>query len=93
MRHIRCPAVSAIPANAKAVATSISVRPLLCALSALMMIGTAAGDPNGEGRPAWPRHDPAVDRLIHFTNSGVIIGTDPLKSRLDLWQKVWSRAH
>lgn len=49
------------------------------------------GDPNGGDRPAWPRHDPAVDRLLHFTNSGVIIGTDPLKPRLDLWEKVWSR--
>jgi para-nitrobenzyl esterase len=49
------------------------------------------GDPNGSGRPFWPRHEPAVDRLIHFTNAGVIIGTDPLKSRLDLWQRVWSR--
>ena len=48
------------------------------------------GDPNGGGRPAWPRHDPAVDRLLHFTNSGIVVGTDPLKPRLDLWQKVWS---
>jgi para-nitrobenzyl esterase len=50
------------------------------------------GDPNGEGRPAWPRYDPALDSIIHFTNSGVIVGTDPLKPRLDLWQKVSSRA-
>ncbi len=49
------------------------------------------GDPNGDGRPVWPRHDPAVDRIIHFTNSGIIIGTDPLKPRLDLWQRVWRR--
>jgi len=49
------------------------------------------GDPNGGGRPMWPRHDPAVDRLIHFTNSGVIVGTDPLKQRLDLWQRTWER--
>jgi hypothetical protein len=28
---------------------------------------------------------------MHFTNSGVIVGTDPLKARLDLWQRVWSR--
>jgi para-nitrobenzyl esterase len=46
------------------------------------------GDPNGEGRPVWPRHDPAIDRIIHFTNTGVIVGTDPLMGRLDLWQKV-----
>jgi para-nitrobenzyl esterase len=50
------------------------------------------GDPDGEGRPAWPRYDPALDRIIHFSNSGVIVGTDPLKPRLDLWQKVSSRA-
>jgi para-nitrobenzyl esterase len=43
------------------------------------------GDPNGEGRPAWPRYDPALDRILHFTNSGVILGTDSLKPRLDLW--------
>ena len=49
------------------------------------------GDPNGGGRPNWPRYDPAVDRIIHFTNSGIIVGTDPLKLRLDLWERVWSR--
>jgi para-nitrobenzyl esterase len=48
-------------------------------------------DPNGGGRPMWPRHDRDVDRLLHFTNSGVIVGTDPLKPRLDLWQRVWTR--
>jgi para-nitrobenzyl esterase len=46
------------------------------------------GDPNGGGRPEWPRHDPAVDRVIDFTNAGVVVGPDPLKARLDLWQKV-----
>jgi para-nitrobenzyl esterase len=50
------------------------------------------GDPNGGGQPDWPRHDPAADRIMHFTNGGVIVGTDPLKPRVDLWQKVWARA-
>jgi carboxylesterase type B len=50
-----------------------------------------SGDPNGGGRPTWPRHDSAVNRLLHFTNSGIIVGTDPLKPRLDLWQRVWER--
>jgi para-nitrobenzyl esterase len=49
------------------------------------------GDPNGGARPVWPRYDPAVDRIMHFTGSGVIVGTDPLKARLDLWERVWSR--
>ena len=49
------------------------------------------GDPNGGNRPQWPRHDPAVDKLIDFTNNGVVVGPDPLKSRLDLWRKVWSQ--
>jgi hypothetical protein len=29
---------------------------------------------------------------IHFTISGIIVGTDPLKIRLDLWERVWSHA-
>jgi len=48
-------------------------------------------DPNGGARAVWPRHDRMVDRLMHFTNSGVIVGTDPLKARLDLWERVWNR--
>jgi para-nitrobenzyl esterase len=49
------------------------------------------GDPNGGGRPAWPRHDPAVDRVLNFTNDGVTVGPDPLRARLDLWQAVWEQ--
>ena len=49
------------------------------------------GDPNGANRPQWPRHDPAVDKLIDFTNNGVVVGPDLLKARLDLWRKVWSQ--
>jgi para-nitrobenzyl esterase len=51
------------------------------------------GDPNGGGRPVWPRYDPSLDRLIHFTNYGIIIGTDPLKARLDLWTRAWSQGN
>jgi len=51
------------------------------------------GNPNGGTRPVWPRYDPAIDRLMHFTNAGPIVGSDPLKPRLDLWQRMWSRAN
>lgn len=48
------------------------------------------GDPNGDGRTNWPRHDPAVDRVMNFTNDGTaVVRPDPLKARLDLWKKVF----
>jgi para-nitrobenzyl esterase len=60
-------------------------------ISAYLVSFAKTGDPNGNGRPQWPRHDPAVDKLINFTNNGVVVGPDPLKARLDLWRKVWSQ--
>jgi para-nitrobenzyl esterase len=50
------------------------------------------GDPNGGGRPQWPRHDFSVDRLINFTDGGAVIEHDPLKARLDLMETVWSES-
>ena len=49
------------------------------------------GDPNGGGRPRWPRYQPGVDKIINFTNTGVTVGPDPINARLDLWQKVWGQ--
>lgn len=57
--------------------------------SAYWVAFAKTGDPNGESRPAWPRHNPSVDKLINFTNGGIVVGPDPLKARLDLWQKVF----
>ena len=50
------------------------------------------GDPNGGGRPQWPRYDPATRNVLDFTNTGVTVGPDPLKARLDLWRSVWEQA-
>jgi para-nitrobenzyl esterase len=50
-----------------------------------------AGDPNGGGRPAWPRYDPARGDVLKLTNAGVAFGPDPLKARLDLWRAVWDQ--
>jgi para-nitrobenzyl esterase len=58
--------------------------------SAYLVSFAKTGDPNGANRPQWPRHDPAVDKLIDLTNNGVVVGPDLLKERLDLWRKVWS---
>ncbi|MDP9810704.1 para-nitrobenzyl esterase [Rhizobium tibeticum] len=47
------------------------------------------GDPNGGSRPNWPQHDPAADKVFDFRNNGATVGADPLKPRLDLWQRYW----
>jgi para-nitrobenzyl esterase len=52
----------------------------------------AKGDPNGDERPDQPRYDPAFLHVLNCTNTGVTIGADPLKARLDLWSTVWNRA-
>jgi para-nitrobenzyl esterase len=61
-------------------------------ISAYWVTFAKTGDPNGGGRFQWPRHDPAANRLINFTNAGAIVEPDPIKPRLDLWQKMWSSA-
>lgn len=60
--------------------------------SAYWVAFAKSGDPNGDGRPEWPRHDPASDKVINFTNSGVVVGPDPIKARLDVWKKVLGKA-
>jgi lysophospholipase L1-like esterase len=51
-----------------------------------------ASHPNGDGRPQSPSHEPGVDGIMSLTNAGGVVGPDPLKARLDLWQKVWRQS-
>ena len=60
--------------------------------SAYWVAFARTGNPNGDGRPEWPRHDPASNKVINFTNNGVVVGPDPLKARLDVWKKVLGKA-
>ncbi len=41
------------------------------------------GDPNGGGRPVWPRFVEAESRLLNLTNDGPVPQVDPAKPRLD----------
>src|SRR5262249_10970962 len=47
------------------------------------------GDPNGDGRPPWPTYDPAVRKVMNFSNAGIAYGADPIEARLNLWRAVW----
>ena len=49
------------------------------------------GDPNGGGRPGWPRYDPVAKEVLDFTDTGVTVGPDPLRDRLDLWESLWEQ--
>jgi para-nitrobenzyl esterase len=54
------------------------------AASAYWVAFAKTGDPNGAGRPAWPRYDAKGDQILDFTNDGAKAGADPWKARLDL---------
>jgi para-nitrobenzyl esterase len=41
------------------------------------------GDPNGGGRPAWPRYDRAHDQILDFTNDGPVVTTPPRRRAID----------
>jgi para-nitrobenzyl esterase len=45
------------------------------------------GDPNAEGRVIRPRHIAGSSMIMDFSNDGPIHREDPLKPRLDLWQR------
>ena len=52
-------------------------------ISAYWVAFAKTGDPNGGGRPAWPRYD-ASDRLIDFTNDGAAARPTPDAAPLDV---------
>jgi para-nitrobenzyl esterase len=51
----------------------------------------AKGDPNGDGRPAWPEFGSAPDTLIEFSNDGPAAKPVPFAERLDLIEAYYDR--
>lgn len=41
------------------------------------------GDPNGAGRPDWPRYDRARDQILDLSNDGPAVVTTPRRKTLD----------
>jgi para-nitrobenzyl esterase len=52
-------------------------------ISAYWVAFARTGDPNGGGRPAWPRYG-KDDRLLNFTNDGPVAEKTPDAAALDL---------
>ena len=49
------------------------------------------GNPNGDGRPAWPEFRRAPDMLIEFSNDGPVAKPVPFAGRLDLIEAYYER--
>ena len=63
--------------------------------SAYWVAFARAGDPNGDGRPAWPRYAATDDRLLELTNSGAVAravpGVPTLEAIADSYQPLPSQ--
>ena len=52
-------------------------------MSAYWVAFARHGDPNGAGRPGWPRYTSVADELIEFTNDGPVMRRVPAAGALD----------
>ena len=82
MHAMEVPYTFDIPAALVGDKVTAADKAMAAGASAYWVSFAKTGDPNGDGRTAWPRYDPSVDRIINFTNAGVVVGPDPLKARL-----------
>jgi para-nitrobenzyl esterase len=52
-------------------------------ISAYWVAFAKSGDPNGDGRPKWPKYAPSDDQLMNFTNDGPVVEKTPNAAALD----------
>lgn len=57
-------------------------------MSAAWVAFARTGSPNGPGLTHWPVHEAGHDIILNFTDAGIVVEPDPLKARIDLWEKV-----
>ena len=56
-------------------------------MSAYWVAFAKTGNPNGEGRVAWPAYTSAGDKLLEFTNEGPVAEVAPFQER---WKAIGS---
>ncbi len=59
--------------------------------SAYWLAFAKTGDPNGDGRPAWPAYAAKTDTLLDFTNAGPVARKTPDAAMLDAIGTIRSR--
>ena len=63
------------------------VYPISVTESSLPAIQIAIGDPNGAGRPAWPKYDAASDQHIEFGDL-IAVKANLRKPAVDLFERI-----
>ena len=75
-------------------AATVADRDAARSISRYWVAFARSGDPNGApvtpAAPRWERHQPGSGRVMTFGAAGPVFGADPLKARLDLWERYWS---
>jgi para-nitrobenzyl esterase len=61
------------------------------AMNAYWVAFAKSGDPNGDGRPGWPRYTAGTDEIMDFTAAGPKPGPDPRRERLDFVDRLASQ--
>jgi para-nitrobenzyl esterase len=72
-------------------ATTAEDEALAAAANAYWAAFAKTGDPNGDGRPEWPRFSEKDDVIMDFTLAGPLAGPDPRKARLDFIERFADR--
>ncbi|HET9159644.1 MAG TPA: carboxylesterase family protein [Caulobacteraceae bacterium] len=60
-------------------------------MSAYWVAFAKTGDPNGGGRPVWPKYSPGTNEILEFTNTGPKVVKTPMAPGLDAIAALYGR--